>query len=87
MHTLPLLCFRAPTSLRRKLLYAFITPVFMSGAVIFAATAHRIFLDHLVLMARGVCVSRSHKIVTIRETVQSRLPPHGGNTAWTITKV
>lgn len=87
MHGLPLLCFRAPTSLRWKLLYAFSTPVFMSSAMIFEAAAHRIFLDHLALVARGVCVSRSHKIVTIRETVQSRLPPHGGNTAWTITKV
>ena len=63
-----------PTSPRGELLYAFGTPVFMSGALVFVAAAQGIFPGHLALVAREACILWSHKFVTIRETDLGRLP-------------
>lgn len=50
-------------------------PVFISGALVFMATAQGIPLDHLALVARGSCVPDSHWMVTIGEAVLGWLPP------------
>lgn len=66
-----------PASLEEELLYVSGAPVFMSGALVFAATTQRIPLDILALVARRVCIPGSHGTVTIRERVLGKLPPQG----------
>ena len=52
-------------------------PVFMLGALVFAATIRRITLNLLALVGRRACILGSCGTVTIRETVLGRLPPSG----------
>lgn len=52
----------------------------MSGALVFTATAQGMPFDHLALVARRTCIPRSHRIVTIRETVIGRIPSSGHRT-------
>lgn len=50
---------------------------FKPGALVSAAAAQDILDDCLVPVAKGPCVSGSHRTVTISETVLGRLIPTG----------
>lgn len=53
---------------------------FLSRALISTAAAQGMPLDHLALVARKACVSRSHQTITIGERVLGRLPSPGNCT-------
>ena len=77
LHTLPLLCFRTPVSIKREVLYTSGTPVFKSGALVLAAATQEIPLYHLAVVARDTCIPGNYRTLTIVETVLGRLPHPG----------
>ena len=77
LHTLPLLCSRAPVSLRGELLQASGALVFTSGDLVFAAVTQGTPLDCLAMKAKGTCVPGFHGTVKIGKTVLGRPPPTG----------